>query len=308
MAKRLNLARQTVVDRLRTLRLKEPKQSKQAKVSPAQGDTMRDDQDRAKVVEVLPGQVSLEDTNTPPADPVSAVADIVPVNDISVHLSPDEVQTLAHYERIIAQGIKTFVQVGHALLTIREQKLYRESYTTFEDYCRQRWDLSRPYAYQLIEASQVVDRVSAIADIVPRNEAQARPLTSLPPAQQVEVWREVVETAPPSGITARHVKEAVKRTRATPTGASAPNQHLSMAEETARRMTQRERPNHSWINVLSQAQRLSSSLWRSPERDAVFDSWGSEGRQKAIEYLRPLHKTAGNLLERLDAIEASTRE
>jgi hypothetical protein len=50
------------------------------------------------------------------------------------------------------------------------------------------------------------------------NESQARPLTSLAPAQQVEVWREVVETAPPSGITAKHVKETVKRAKSTPTG------------------------------------------------------------------------------------------
>jgi hypothetical protein len=119
------------------------------------------------------------------------------------HLSPAEVQTLDHYERIIAKGIKTFVEVGQALMAIRDQHLYREAYTTFEDYLRQRWDLSRPYAYQLMDASVVVQNLSAGADIVPVNEAQARPLAGLPPEQQVEVWKEAVETALPSGITAK---------------------------------------------------------------------------------------------------------
>lgn len=144
------------------------------------------------------------------------------VNDVSEQLSPDETLTLEHYEHIIGEGIQTFVQVGHALLTIREQKLYRASYTTFEDYCRQRWDLSRPYAYQLIEASQVVERVSAMADIVPVNEAQARPLAKLPPEQQPEVWREVVDTAPAGKVTAKHVQETVKRVKAGPTTTRTP--------------------------------------------------------------------------------------
>jgi hypothetical protein len=149
----------------------------------------------------------------------------VPVNTELVPLSPDEVQTLAHYEQIIERGIKTFVEVGHALLVIRDQQLYRQDYATFEDYLRQRWDLSRPYAYQLMDASVVVEHLSAGADIVamhgmattdtilPANEAQARPLTSLSPEQQQEVWKEAVETAPPSGITAKHVQTTVKRVK-----------------------------------------------------------------------------------------------
>jgi hypothetical protein len=181
-------------------------------------------------VEVLAGQMCLDDRDTatlPEASPVengmSATADIVPViGEIVEHLSPVEVQTLAHYEHIIAQGIKTFVEVGNALVAIRDQHLYRESYTTFEDYLRQRWDLSRPYAYQLMEASVVVERVSAVADIVPVNEAQARPLATLPVEQQAAAWKEAVETAPPSGITAKHVQATVKRVKAQSTGTKEP--------------------------------------------------------------------------------------
>src|SRR5262245_2199654 len=100
-----------------------------------QEDTVTED-----VVEVLPGQMRLDGHDTAASEPVSTIVDIAPVAEISEPLSSSEVHTLEHYERIIAEGIKTFVQVGHALLTIREHHLYRETYTTFEDYCRQRWD------------------------------------------------------------------------------------------------------------------------------------------------------------------------
>jgi hypothetical protein len=204
LARRINLPPQTVRDRLIKLGLLSTRPK--AKKSPPEENAMPDE-----VVEVLPGQMQRDE------DRVSAVADISPVSELSEPLSPAEVQTLEHYEEIIALGIKTFVLVGHALLTIRDRRLYRGAYSTFEDYCRQRWDLSRPYAYQLMEASAVVENVSAVADIAPANEAQARPLTTLPAEQQREVWQEVVDTAPPSGITATHVQETVNRVKGKPT-------------------------------------------------------------------------------------------
>jgi hypothetical protein len=73
-----------------------------------------------------------------------------------------------------------------ALAEIRDSRLYREEFETFEGYCKDRWDFSRPMAYQLIEASAAVDAVSTTVDIQPINERQARPLTQLetPEAQQ----------------------------------------------------------------------------------------------------------------------------
>lgn len=117
---------------------------------------------------------------------------------------------LAECEAVIERGLKTFVDVGNALLEIRDSRLYRAEFGTFEDYCRQRWNLSKPYATQMIQAAEVVGNLVAIATVLPANEAQARPLTSLPPEQQREAWQYVVESAPPTGITAAQVLEAAK--------------------------------------------------------------------------------------------------
>jgi len=109
-------------------------------------------------------------------------------------------------EAIIAKGMDTFREVGLALTEIRDSRLYREKYATFEDYCRERWGISKPYATQLIQASNVAKNLVAIATIQPTRESHLRPLTGLAPEQQREVWQEAVKTAPGGKVTAKHVE------------------------------------------------------------------------------------------------------
>jgi len=86
--------------------------------------------------------------------------------------------------------------MGAALAEIRDAKLYREGYATFEEYCRDRWGMAKRTAYQFIGAAEVIENVRHGAQTLPENERQVRPLTKLEPEQQPEVWAEVVETAP----------------------------------------------------------------------------------------------------------------
>ena len=116
---------------------------------------------------------------------------------------------LAECEEVIERGLNTFVDVGNALLEIRDSKLYRENYNTFEEYCRDRWGWERRHAYRLMDAAKVFDNVSERTQIVPTSEWQARPLTTLEPEEQREAWQRVIETAPRTGITANHVQSVV---------------------------------------------------------------------------------------------------
>jgi phage N-6-adenine-methyltransferase len=124
-------------------------------------------------------------------------------------VSTEERDELSQHEGIIERGLKTFVDVGGALLAIRDKRLYRQDHGTFEDYCRERWGMERRHAYRLIDAADVVNNVSNWTQNVPTTESQVRPLTSLEPDQQVEVWQRAVETAPNGKVTAAHV-QAVK--------------------------------------------------------------------------------------------------
>ena len=123
-------------------------------------------------------------------------------------LTVQEKTELAELETVIENGMKHFLVVGRALLRIRDSRLYRDTHRTFNDYCRDRWGMSRPRAYQLIDAAKVSDNLSTTVDIT---ERQARPLTRLEPRKQAEAWQEAVETAPGGKVTAEHVEDVVGR-------------------------------------------------------------------------------------------------
>jgi hypothetical protein len=126
-------------------------------------------------------------------------------------LNIEESHELERCEVVIKQGLNTFIEVGQALRTIKEKRLYRISFKTFEDYCVGMWAFKRSEAYRLIDASVVISNLSPIGDILPKTESQTRPLTSLEPEIQKEVWKEVVkqseETRQP--ITAAKVQSVV---------------------------------------------------------------------------------------------------
>lgn len=129
--------------------------------------------------------------------------DAVVYNNEIEPLSERETKLLVELEGHIEEHLRGFKIVGYALATIKEQRLYRLDYDTFEEYCASKWDLSRPRAYQLADCYEVVHHLSTMVDkhdeplftVLPENERQVRPLTPLPMDQWTEVWMMVVEEA-----------------------------------------------------------------------------------------------------------------
>lgn len=126
-------------------------------------------------------------------------------------LAISERQELQRHEQIIQQGLNTFVEVGQALAAIRDSRLYREDYGTFEDYCQSRWGMKERRAYQFMDAAKVIKELESctIVQLLPATESQARPLTRLEPAEQVRAWELVIATAPEGKITAAHIQAVV---------------------------------------------------------------------------------------------------
>lgn len=131
-------------------------------------------------------------------------------------LSLAEKDELGRQEAVIDRGLRTFVEVGSALAAIRDGKLYRSGYATFEEYCRERWGFARNYANKMIAAAEVVTGLGTVVPNVPVTERHARPLTTLPPEAQARVWQEAVETAPNGKVTAAHVQRVVNEFRTPP--------------------------------------------------------------------------------------------
>jgi len=115
---------------------------------------------------------------------------------------------LAHLEAVIQKYRQDFYAVGKALNEIRDARHYQKlSFKTFERYVNVRWDLSKSQAYRLIEAFAVIVNLSPIGDVLPKNEAQARPLTRLDAHSQRKAWRGFLKTQKP--LSALNIKKFI---------------------------------------------------------------------------------------------------
>ncbi|MDF1659993.1 MAG: hypothetical protein P1U58_20425 [Verrucomicrobiales bacterium] len=124
-------------------------------------------------------------------------------------LSTPERIKFAGLELKIRELLLSFIDIGEALECIRKNRLYREEFDTFEQYCCKRWNFSRQRAYQLIEAAKVADYLSTNVDTWPSNEAQVRPLIGQPYDEVVRAWKLAEKLAGKKDISGRLVKEAV---------------------------------------------------------------------------------------------------
>jgi hypothetical protein len=155
---------------------------------------------------------------------------------LAERLSDGERQTLMTLEGTIKTQVQSFVEVGTALLKIRDERLYREKAETFEGYCQTEWGFTRRRAGQLIEAAAVVQALPEPAPApaeksndpdlqtgtkVPKtgtvaNERVAREVAKAPPEKRAEVVQKAAETAPKDKegkpkITAAHVRRVVEK-------------------------------------------------------------------------------------------------
>lgn len=125
-------------------------------------------------------------------------------------ISNAEQNELANCEEVIASGLQTFFEVGQCLAHIRDRRLYRREFATFEEYCRRRWDMSKIHAYRLLHGAAVRSELSRQGiSPLPDAESQVRPLTNLPAKQQSQAWIRAVERAKDHRVTAKLVHESV---------------------------------------------------------------------------------------------------
>ena len=133
---------------------------------------------------------------------------------VESHLTPGLLRPMEH-EKIIEQGLATFVEVGWSLLRIRDDHEYEAAgFTSFERYCRERWGMSRQHAYRTMKAAQTAELVSPFGD-TPENESQLRALAPVcnEPELAAQAWADAVEDADGEQPTATQVAEAVERVR-----------------------------------------------------------------------------------------------
>lgn len=189
-------------------------------------------------------------------------------------LTQAEAQHLTALEQIVRKGLETFLEVGEALLQIRDERLYRSSHASFEEYCRDKWKFTSRQANRLIGASEVVDNlkrdqlVSLVPAAVPENEAQARPLAALTPTQQIEAARIAATKA--KKPTAKQFKQAAREAaeekprvcvaRKCPTTGKATMELLIEVIDEAQTMVRAGRPKETILAKLKAAADMATHI------------------------------------------------
>jgi len=105
---------------------------------------------------------------------------------------------------------------GAILKHVRDTKIYKQDYSTFEAFAEAELGLSRSQAYRLIDDYSVKQNV-AHGGQVPTSTRQTRELAKLPADEQADAWEEVVIESEATGekITAKKVEQVVASRRDT---------------------------------------------------------------------------------------------
>lgn len=156
--------------------------------------------------------------------------------EILEELTQDEQRDRYRLELGVEQA---FYQAGKALAQLRERRLYRSTHKTFEAYCKDRFGFTRRHSDYLIAATSVVKNLQQMrtihsqnhldeqhqfnrnsrtisSQILPTRLEQIKPLASLKPDEQWQVWDKAVETANGKVPSGRIVKEIVEQLKEKP--------------------------------------------------------------------------------------------
>lgn len=128
-------------------------------------------------------------------------------------ISLTESKQLQQLEIIIEQNRIAFVQVAEALQHIRDNRLYRAEFKTFQAYCRDKWNFTRQYVNQIIAGAEAVRTLPQDLETMVSNQRSARELARVPTEHRAEVVQKAAEGGK---VTAASIKAAAAPVMPTP--------------------------------------------------------------------------------------------
>ena len=136
----------------------------------------------------------------------------------TIPLTSSEKVRLAELEGIVETHLETFLATGRALAEIRNKRLYREQYGTWEDYCTRKWGLGYSRANELVRSTEIAEGLLAScagpqgdSPLPPDLSPDAlRPLQKLEPELQSACWRLVSRIGKPTRCVVSRVVRLVQ--------------------------------------------------------------------------------------------------
>lgn len=121
----------------------------------------------------------------------------------------------SRYEELKAT-VRTWIEdrfkIADALKEIHDDRLYKDEYGSFEDFCHDEYGISKSNAYRLIKAAGVVASVrpSQVGTLI-SNETQAAALATVPKPKRAAVLRRARKAG---RVTARSIRAAASQSAA----------------------------------------------------------------------------------------------
>lgn len=173
-----------------------------------------------------------------------------------------------HLDKVVRDGLKTFIDVGNALLEISKRELWRAGgHANWAAYCQDVGGLTKSHANRLIKSSIAGSNLSQVTPIgvtapwpAPRAESQVRPLSRLSDAEQQAAWSSAVELAGGQQPTAKIVSAVVAKMlggKSRP-GKSEPNSKQLLVETFSRlrSLVLSKKPSKDIEALISEIERL----------------------------------------------------
>jgi hypothetical protein len=96
----------------------------------------------------------------------------------------------------IQAGLNAFQRAGKKLIRIRDERLYREEYDTFEDFCKATLGKSKTYVNNVIQGYELIQALIAQGEtVLPDSERLARQLAKYPKGDRKLIWKRAVQIA-----------------------------------------------------------------------------------------------------------------
>ena len=110
----------------------------------------------------------------------------------------------------IKNNTLSFVRIGLLAFKVKVLKIYRQSYSTFKDFCEKAIGITHWQVNRMIEASRVVIELAQNGcEVLPKNEAQARPLTKFTGDDLCANWQTILDTTKEYKITGSRIAETL---------------------------------------------------------------------------------------------------
>ena len=155
-----------------------------------------------------------------PFTPLYQEPDVDPSEDLSVQEILDYALTLedqipgdfslSQVVNEIKSNCLSFVRTGLLAYKVKVYKIYRNVHRNFKEFCEKALGVSHWQINRNIEAARVVVELAQNGfDILPKCEAQCRPLSKFSGAELCANWQSVLDTTPPHRITGKAINQAL---------------------------------------------------------------------------------------------------